>query len=126
MTFKSFLKPEGTVVSGIATMGVVFAVYNLNVGTVSQAHASDANHMSLESSRKKAGYTTFALVSAITLLTRDAGVGALGFASIVVMELSYRQAIMADPTTGAIQPPAESTYQAAENVVPLNLQAQTG
>lgn len=124
MTFfsKSVLKPEGSIVSGIAVAGSVYAIYSMNVGTVVQAHASDANHGSLESSRKKAGYTSFIFVAAITLITRDANVGILGFGSIVAMETLYRHAIMVEPTTGQIQSPAETTYQPAENVVPLQNQ----
>lgn len=119
---KSVLKPEGSIVSGIAVAGSVYAIYSMNVGTVVQAHASDANHGSLESSRKKAGYTSFIFVAAITLITRDANVGILGFGSIVAMETLYRHAIMVEPTTGQIQSPAETTYQPAENVVPLQNQ----
>lgn len=119
MDIKSRLKPEGSVVSGIATAGSVWAIYNMNVGPVSTAHASDANHGSLESSRKKAGYLAFLFVSGITLITRDANVGLLGFASIVAMELQYRHAIMANPTTGQMVPPAGSSYTPAggQNVV---------
>lgn len=117
--FKSILKPEGSVVSGVATAGAVWAIYNMNVGAVSQAHASDPNHISNESSRKKAGYISFMFVSAITLITRDANVGMLGYASIVAMELNYRHAIMASPLTGKIVPPAGTGYTPASgnNVV---------
>jgi hypothetical protein len=116
---KSVLKPEGSVVSSIAVAGSVYAIYSMNVGTVSSAHASDANHISLESSRKKAGYTSFIFVSAITLITRDANVGILGFGSIVAMEVLYRHAVMADPFSGQMQAPAETNYTTAENVVPI-------
>lgn len=122
MQFKSVLKPEGSVVSGIAVAGSVYAIYALHVGNIASAHASDSNHLSLESSRKKAGYTSFLFVSAITLITRDTNVGILGFGSIVVMELSARHAIMADPFTGKMQSPAETTYAQAENVVPIDQQ----
>ena len=121
---KSVLKPEGSIVSGIAVAGSVYAIYSMNVGTVASAHASDANHGSLESSRKKAGYTSFIFVSAITLITRDANVGILGFGSIVAMETLYRHAIMVEPFTGTMQAPAETTYTPAENVVPLPDQGQ--
>jgi hypothetical protein len=110
MQFKSVLKPEGSIVSGIATAGGVWAIYQMNIGPVSQAHASDANHISNESSRKKAGYIAFTFVAAITLLTKDANVGVLGFGSIVAMELQYRTAIMASPTDGTMVPPAGSGY----------------
>jgi hypothetical protein len=122
MKFKSILKPQDSVISGIATAGLVYAIYNGALGSVASAHASDANHSALESSRKKSAYTAFAAVSAITLLTRDANIGVLGYGTIIALEFQYRHAIMADPATGIMQPPAETTYQAAENVVPLNAQ----
>jgi NADH:ubiquinone oxidoreductase subunit H len=124
MEIKSRLKPEGSITSGIATMGIVYATYQLDVGSVSQAAASDANHPILESSRKKAGYTSFVVVAAISLITRDANVAILGFASIVAMEAHYRHAIMADPTTGIMQPPAGTAYAPAQNVVPFAQQGQ--
>jgi len=119
MQFKSVLKPEGSIVSSLAVAGSVYAIYAMHIGTIAQAHASDANHGSLESSRKKAGYTAFIFVSAITLLTRDANVGIFGFGSIVGMEVVTRHAIMADPFSGEMQAPAETTYTPAENVVPI-------
>lgn len=125
MNIKSILKPEGSIVAGLAVAGSVYAIYQLDIGPVSQAQASDANHPALESSRKKAGYTSFLLVSGLLLLTRDANVGTLGYASIIAMEAHYRHAIMADPNTGVIQPPAESAYMPAQNVVPLSQQGQS-
>lgn len=125
MEFKSILKPQESVVSGIATMGLVYALYELNVGSVSQAHHSDANHPALEGSRKKAGLMAFAAVSGLTLITKDANVGILGFLSIVAMEATYRHAIMIDSSSGLIQAPGQSVYSPAQNVVPINEQASS-
>lgn len=118
---KSVLKPEGSIIGGVAVAGSVWAIYNMNIGPVSTAHASDPNHGALESSRKKSGYTAFIFVSAITLIARDANIGLLGYASIVAMELNYRHAIMVHPVTGQIQPPAESSYSpAGGNVIDMS------
>ena len=118
---RSVLKPEGSIIGGVAVAGSVWAIYNMNVGPVSTAHASDANHGALESSRKKSGYTAFIFVSAITLIAKDVNIGILGFASIIAMELNYRHAIMVSPVTGQIQPPAESTYSpAGGNVIDMS------
>jgi len=110
MAWKSILKPENSYVAGIAVAGTVYAIYNMNVGNVSQAHATDANHPALESSRKKAGYTSFILVSALTLLAKDMNIGILGFGSIIAMELTYKHAIMANPATGKIEAPSPTAY----------------
>lgn len=110
--------------ASLAVAGTVYAVYQLNIGSTAEAHATDANHPALESGRKKAGFTSFILVSGLFLLTKDGNVGVLGYGSIVAMEVAYRHSIMADPNTGRIQAPAETAYQPAENVIPLDVQAQ--
>jgi hypothetical protein len=117
--FRSVLKPSDSLVSSIAVAGSVYAIYAMNVGTVSSTYASDANHQALESSRRKAGYTSFVLVGILTLLAKDANIGILGFGSIIAMEMTYRHAIMVEPFTGRMQAPAETTYTPAENVVPM-------
>lgn len=125
MSWKSVLKPEGSVIAGLATVGAVYGLYQLNIGNVSTAHASDANHPALETSRKKAGYEAYVLVGALTLLTKDANVGVLGFLTICGMEIAYRHGIMADPLSGKIQNPNPvSAYEPAENVVPIYAQGE--
>lgn len=123
---KSLLKPDASTMAGLATVGAVFAVYQLNVGTVSQATATDSNHPVLNASRKKAGYTALALVGALTLITKDVNVGILGAGTICAMELSYRFGIMANPSSLTIEnPSAETAYQPAENVIPFAYQGET-
>lgn len=121
---KSMLKPEGSVMAGIAVAGTVYAIYNLNAGSVAQVHMTEANHPALEASRKKAGYTAFVLVSALLLITRDGNVGTLGYASIIAMEVAYRHGIMVDPASGIMQAVSPNKYMPAENVVPLPTQGQ--
>lgn len=127
MSWKSILKPEGSVVAGIATVGAVYGVYQLSVGPVSQAAATDPNHPVLESSRKKAGYMSLVLVAGLVLITRDANIGILGGSTIIAMELSYRTGIMSHPGSGKIQNPNPATaYEPAENVIPMYAQGEVG
>lgn len=127
MSFKSILKPEASTVAGLAAVGTVFALYQLNLGSVAQCAASDPNHPALESSRKKAGYTALALVGVLTLITKDANVGILGGGTIIAMELSYRHGIMAHPQSLTMQNPSPATaYEPAENVIPMYQQGETG
>lgn len=126
MSFKSILKPDASTMAGIATVGTVFAVYQLNVGSVSQATATDPNHPVLNSSRKKAGYTALAVVAALTLLTRDANIGIMGAGTICAMELAYRTGIMSDPLSLTLQNPSPAAaYEPAENVTPFPYQGET-
>lgn len=126
MSFKSVLKPDASTMASLATAGTVFAVYQLNVGSVSEAAATDANHPVLASSRKKAGYTALALVGALTLITRDANIGIMGAGSIIAMELAYRHGIMANPQSMTMQNPnPNAAYEPAENVIPFAYQGET-
>lgn len=124
---KSILKPEGSVMAGLATIGAVFAVYQLNVGNVATAQATPANHPVLESSRKKAGYSALVLVAGLGLVTKDANILILGCGSIIGMEIAYRHGIMAHPASGKMQSPNPNTaYAPASNVYPLDVQGETG
>lgn len=111
MAWKSYLKPEGSIMAGLATVAAVYGVYQLNVGSTASAAATEANHPVLEGSRKKAGYSALVLVTSLTLVARDANIAILGGGTIIAMELSYRHAIMAHPETGKMQPPETDLYQ---------------
>lgn len=127
MTFKSILKPDASTMAGLATVGAVYGVYQLNVGSVAQAQATPANHPALETSRKKAGFTALVLVSALTLITKDANIFILGTGTVIAMEISYRHGIMANPDSGKMENPnPNAAYEPAQNVVPMFAQGQTG
>ena len=126
MTFKSVLKPEGSLILGMTTAAVVYSIYQLDVGPVSMAQATDANHPLLESSRKKAGYTALVMVGGLALLAKDPNMIILGGAAIIAIEAHYRHAIMVQPDTGRMVAPTASSYRPAQDTVPLGLQAETG
>lgn len=118
VSFKSILQPQSSVIAGVATMGLVFATYQLQVGSVAEARATAANHPALESSRRKAGYTALMLVAGLTLITKDSNIGILGGASIIAMELSYRTGIMGEPMSGALMNP-RSDYTAYDSAMTM-------
>ena len=127
MTWKSILKPEASTMAGIATVAAVAGVYQLSLGPISQAQATDPNHPVLESSRKKAGLSSMVLVSGLFLITKDFNLAILGGATIIALELVYRHGIMADPMSGRMQNPSPATaYEPAENVIPMYTQGETG
>lgn len=113
---KPLLSIEGSLVLSLATVGAVYGVYQLDVGPVSQVHMTDPNHPALETSRKKAGYTSLVMVAGLAVLARDPNVVILGGAAIIAMELHYRHAIMVDSATGQIVPPGPAAYAPAGQV----------
>src|SRR6266508_3876053 len=104
--WKSILKPEGSAIAGLATVGVVYGIYQLNIGSVAQTHATDANHPLLETSRKKAGLAALVLVGALTLITKDGNVGILGAVTIIAMQLPCPTRITSTPVSGKLHSPS--------------------
>lgn len=103
MNFKSILKPENSMVAGIATMALVFGLYQAHVGPVSSVHMTAANDNNVQASLKKTGWIAAVAVAGVTLLARDANIAILGGATIIAEELSYRHANMVSPQTGQIE-----------------------
>jgi len=127
VTWKSILKPEASVTAGVATVVAVYGVYQLSVGPVSLAQATDANHPAMATSKRKAGWMALTLVAGLVLVTKDANIGILGGGTIIAMELAYRHGIMADPMSGQLQNPNPDTaYEPAENIIPFPYQGETG
>jgi hypothetical protein len=115
MSIKSILKPEDSIVAGLATIGLVGAVYALDVGPVSQVHASDSYHGANTAGIKKAGYTSLIMVAGIALLARDPNIVILGGAAIIAFSAHYRHANMVNPSTNMVEAPGTtaSAYQNA-------------
>lgn len=126
MQVKSILKPEGSIVAGLATMGLVYGIYQTNLGPVAVSHATPANDQVLISERRKSGYTALVAVAAVGLLAKDPTIIILGGATIMAMEIHYRHAIMSNPQTGQVEVPGPQAYQPAQVAVPAMMQGPTG
>lgn len=115
MALSPIFKPEGSIIAGLAVVGLVVANYNLHNGPASMAAATDAWDSNLAASNKKAGWSSLALVAGVALLARDPNIAILGGAAIIAMQSSYIHAIAVHPQTGAIiaQAPAAADYAPA-------------
>jgi len=101
----SILKPENSMIAGMAVVGLVIANYNLHNGSASQVALSPAEGQgggNLTTSNKKAGWTSIAMVAGISLLAKDANIFILGMAAVIAMHSSYLHSIAVSPSVGAI------------------------
>lgn len=110
-SIKTVLSSGESVTSGIATMALVFGIYNFKVGTLASVHMSPANDHNIAASIKKAGVVSAALVGGMFLITRDANIAILGGSAIIAEELTYRHAHMASESTGQIEIQPADYYQ---------------
>lgn len=102
MAITSILKPDGSVAIGIATGVLVWAIYTQSLPDAATMHATDANDINIESGRKKATITSAAVLSGITLLTKDVNVFILGGVVLFALDFHARHANASNPATGTL------------------------
>lgn len=100
MVFKSILEPQGSVIGGIATAVLVYAIYDRALPDAATMHATDANDINIEAGRKKATITAAGVLGAITLLTKDVNIFILGGVVLFALDFHARHANATNPQTG--------------------------
>lgn len=110
MSIKSILKPEDSIVAGLATVGLVYAIYEMNMGNTASVAASDPYHPILTASVKKAGWEAIAFVAGVALLARDPNIVILGGAAVIACDIHFKHAIASDTQTGKMIPPTPADY----------------
>lgn len=105
MTFKSILKPEGSIGLGIATGVLVYAVYDRSLPPMAVTNATPAHDINIEAARKAAALTSAAILAGVTLLTRDVNVFILGSAVLIGLDWHTRVANSRANDTGQIVSP---------------------
>jgi hypothetical protein len=101
------LKQEDALITGLATLAVVGAVYQLHLPTVAGARASDngpgaAGNVHLSSARKSASIIAVGVVAAISLLSKSPTVFLIGGAGVIAFDFSHRLANATDKQSGQI------------------------
>lgn len=102
--FNSILKPSESVMTSLATAGLVYGVYQLEMPTVTEVHGAEPHNGSVDSSRKKAMWTSAAVVGGAFLITHDANVFTAGSIMFLALEWSYRHANATHSGTGKLVP----------------------
>lgn len=102
-SIKPRLSGENSIIMAAAAAGLVVGIYSAKLGPVADAHTTPANDGNMNAAIKKAGYTATVTVAALALLAQDPNIVIIGGLAIVLEELTYRHAIMANPNNGQIQ-----------------------
>jgi hypothetical protein len=103
---KSILKPENSLIAGLAVVALVIANYNLHNGTAASAAATGSWDPHLKTSNQKAGWTSLVLVSGLALVAKDANIFILGCATIIAEHSSFIHSIAVEPQLGAMAMPS--------------------
>lgn len=123
MNLKPILKPEDSIVAGIATVAVVYTLYATHVGTASEVGMTPANTGQIDGNVKACGSIAIAAVAGISLLARDPNIFILGMAAVVVLHAHYRHQAATNPESGMLENPGPAAYQPATDQYAVSLQS---
>lgn len=98
--FNTFLKPSESVMVSLATGAMVYGVYQYSLPTIAEVHATEPHNINLDAGRKKAMWTSAAVVGGAFLLTHDPNVFMVGGAVFLFLEWNFRHANSTHPNTG--------------------------
>lgn len=118
---KSILKPEGSMMGGIATGALVYGIYNMNMGNLATIHSTPAGDGNARATRKKAAIESVTAVAAISLLAKDINIFILGGSLTILLDWHARHAVESDHETGQLTD--NSGYVPAEQAIPMAEQA---
>lgn len=107
--FKTFLKPSESVMVSLATGAIVIATYDQSLPSIAESHNTEPHNASLESSRKKAVWSSAAVVGAMFLLTHDPNVFMVGAGTAIVLDWMHRHANSVNPGTGKMVAKSQAT-----------------
>ncbi len=115
----SVLKPEGSITLGVAVAALTYGIYTFSTPNTSVIHATDAHDVNIEAGRKKAAWTSAAVVAGVALITRDKTIFVLGGAMLIALDWHTRHANAVSPETGQLVS-NEGYAPAAGNVTPMS------
>lgn len=117
------LKPEFSVLTGVATGVVVYGVYQNAMPSVADIRSLDANNADLNKAERTASWTAAAVVAGVSLIARDPTIFIIGGSVMVAMAWMHRHANAVHPTTGSVRP--EGTPRVGQAEAPEQYSAPT-
>jgi predicted NBD/HSP70 family sugar kinase len=122
----SILKPEMSIVAGLATATLVYGIYRNALPTVADIRVAPKADHDVEAAERSAAWFAGAIVGAVSLLAKDATIFVIGGGMVVGMSWWYRHADAVDPVAGVAsmvgrgmareEMSADTTYEAREAI----------
>jgi hypothetical protein len=118
----SILKPEGSLMAGLATAAMVYGTYTFSLPNGAAMHATDPQDLNIEAGRRKAAIQSAAVVGVVSLLAKDKTIFVLGGLMLIALDWHARIANAASPQTGKVV--SNTGYQSAAASVPDRQQGE--
>lgn len=95
------LKPEFSVMGGLAVAGVVYSIHSNFTPTIADMKGLPAGNKDIDGSERAATWLSIGVVSAISLLAKDPTIFVIGSAATVAMAFSTRHAVWTEGTNSS-------------------------
>lgn len=101
------LKPESSVIGGLAVAALVFAVHQQATPAQADIQALPAGTPDIDKSEKAATWLSVGIVSGVSLLAKDPGIFILGAGATIAMALWTRRSNWSESIGGRFLSPSE-------------------
>ena len=95
----SLLRPEASITASLATVGLVYGIYQITLPNVTDVRAAPPVDGHIAKSERVATWTAAAFVSGTALIARDMNIFILGGAATVAFAWYYKHANHVNPLT---------------------------
>lgn len=96
------LKPEASVMSGLAVAAVVFAIHSNATPSMADMQGLPSGVKDVDQSERKATWMSAGIVAGISLLAKDPTIFVIGSAMTVAMAWATRHAVWTDTKSGLL------------------------
>lgn len=93
-------KPEISIGVGLATMTMVYGVYQHALPPIADIRVAQQKDHDIEAAEKSASWIAAAIVAGVSLITRDATVFVMGGGMLIAMSWWHKHADQVDPISG--------------------------
>jgi 4-amino-4-deoxy-L-arabinose transferase-like glycosyltransferase len=116
------LKPETSLLGGVAMATFVFGTYQLALPNITDERVAPAHDGDLASSERAASWITAGVVSGVSLIAKDPTIFVIGGSMVIIMAWWHRHANAVAPEFGKVIPHPStmseaSPVQAVQDVV---------
>jgi hypothetical protein len=101
----SMLKPGESFGASLATMGLVYGIFQITSPNIADVKASAPHNSTVQSSTRLAGWTAISAVAALSFLAKDPNVFIFGGGMSAALMWYYNHANAVHPETGQVTMP---------------------
>lgn len=109
MALTSILRPDTSVMLGIANGALVLSIYNHNLPNAASVRVADSHDHDIEQARKMSAWTSAGILGFMFLLTRDRNSFLIGGLVLASVDLIVKHSNGLNPMTGKLDGTEEET-----------------